>query len=266
VFGLACLFCGPVIGQSQVSSAEADIKEGLSYIQARKFKEAVKAFDKAREKDPQNAFAHYALALSLANLKEYKEALRPLLRSLQLNPHPHWGEVTEEMVLSLLAEVERNATTKAKSYEITYGYDRFKNLTTVQVEAGQTLLGLYLGTGYLSSGCLPQKPEYFFLRFDSSSRDWRFLEDSSRDLNLLVDGQPVRLGAMERIKDRINASTYGVSVNERLLMLVPYEQYIRIAQAKVIEVQLGGSEFRLNDKQIQAFRDVVSSFSDDLAK
>ena len=226
----------------------------------------MKAFDKAREKDPHNAFAHYAHAVSLANLKEYKEAIRPLMRSLQLNPHPHWGEVTEEMVLSLLAEVERNASMKAKTYEITYDYDRFKNQTTVQVEAGQTLLGLYLGTGYLSSGSLPRKPDYFFLRFDSSSRDWRFLDESSRDLNLLIDGQPIRFGAMDRIKDRINTNTYAVSVNERLLILVPFEQYIRIAQAKVIEVQLGRAEFRLTDKQIQALREVLSSFSEDFAK
>src|SRR2546430_16426129 len=84
-----------VIAQGQVN-AEAEIKEGLSYIQARKFKEAVKAFDRAVEKDPQNAFAHYGLALSLANSKEYREAIRPLLRSLQLNPHRHWGNVTEQ--------------------------------------------------------------------------------------------------------------------------------------------------------------------------
>lgn len=257
-----CL-CLAVIAQGQGVSADADIKEGLSYIQARKFKEAVKAFDRARDKDPQNAFAHYGLAVALANLKAYKEAIRPLLKSLRLNPDPHWGDINKEMVLSLLAEVERNAKTQAKTYEITYEYDRFKNLTTVQVEAGQTVAGLHFGVGYLSSGYLLSKPNHFFLRFDSHSRDWRFLDESSRDLNVLVDGKPIRLGVMERIKDRINTNRYGVSVNERLLILVPYEQFFRFAQGKVLEMQLGGSEFKFSDKQIQALQDLMGSFSED---
>src|SRR2546430_8919599 len=248
-----------VIAQGQVN-AEAEIKEGLSYIQARKFKEAVKAFDRAVEKDPENAFAHYGLALSLANSKEYREAIRPLLRSLQLNPHPHWGNVTEPMVLSLLAEVEHNANLKAKTYEITYDYDRFKDLTTVRVDVGQALLGLELIVGYSASGYLPTKPDHFFFVFDSYSRDWRFLEERNRELNLLVDGQPLQLWVMERVKDKINTSTYGLSVNERLFMTVPYEAFVRIAHAKLIEMQLASSEFRLSDKQTQVLRDLLTSF------
>ena len=88
------------------------------------------------------------------------------------------------------------------------------------------------------------------------------MEDYSRDLNLLVDGHPLRLGVMERIKERINANSYGVSVNERLIMLVPYEQFVRIAGAKVVEIQVGAAEFKLNQKQMQALLEMVGSSSE----
>ncbi len=128
------------------------------------------------------------------------------------------------------------------------------------MDAGQALLGLELIVGYSSSGYLPTKPDHFFFIFDSYSRDWRFLEERNRELNLLVDGQALRLGVMERVKHKINTSTYGVSVNELLFVTVPYEAFVRIAHARLIEMQLASSEFRLSDKQTQVLRDLLTSF------
>jgi len=88
---------------------------GLTVFQSGKFGEAAKSFQKARESEPDNSFAYYAMALSLANLKLYGSALVPLRHAFLLNPHPHWRNITEEIVRSFLKETERNVKLSKKN-------------------------------------------------------------------------------------------------------------------------------------------------------
>lgn len=117
---LSC--CSLLSSMAQSSSREQEIsaqsvQEGLKYFNEGKYGEAAKSFQKATESEPDNSFAYYAMALSLANLKRYGSALEPLRHGLKLNPHPHWGNITEEMVRSFLKETERNARLSKQSDE-----------------------------------------------------------------------------------------------------------------------------------------------------
>ncbi|MDX6557756.1 MAG: hypothetical protein QOF72_805 [Blastocatellia bacterium] len=120
---LIALTCGSLLSsRAQTSNRESEIdaqsvQEGLKYFNDRKYSEAAKLFQRATESEPDNSFAFYAMALSLANLKRYGSALEPLRHGLKLNPHPHWGNITEEMVRSFLKETERNARLSKQSDE-----------------------------------------------------------------------------------------------------------------------------------------------------
>jgi tetratricopeptide (TPR) repeat protein len=120
---LIALICGSLLSsRAQTSNRESEIvaqsvQEGLQYFNDRKYSEAAKSFQKATEAEPDNSFAFYAMALSLANLKRYGSALEPLRHCFKLNPHPHWHNITEEMVRSFRQETERNAKLSEKSDE-----------------------------------------------------------------------------------------------------------------------------------------------------
>ena len=78
------LICGSVLSpKAQSSNREQEItalsvQEGLNYFKNKKYSEAAKSFQKATESEPDNSFAYYAMALSLADLKQYGSALEPL--------------------------------------------------------------------------------------------------------------------------------------------------------------------------------------------
>src|SRR5882724_1207079 len=118
---LIALTCGSLLSsRAQTSNREPEIvaqsvQEGLQYFNDRKYSEAAKSFQKATESEPDNSFAFYAMALSLANLKRYGSSLEPLRHCFKLNPHPHWRNITEEMVRSFLKETERNAKLSEES-------------------------------------------------------------------------------------------------------------------------------------------------------
>src|SRR5436189_653503 len=117
------LTCGSLLNsRAQSSDREQEIvapsvQHGLEYFQDKNYSEAARSFQKATESDPDNSFAYYAMALSLANLKQYGSALEPLKHCFKLNPHPHWRNITEEMVRSFLKETERNAKLSGKNGE-----------------------------------------------------------------------------------------------------------------------------------------------------
>jgi len=117
------LTCGNLLNSRAQSNnreqeiAAPSVQEGLEYFKGRKYSEAAKSFQKATQSDPDNSFAYYAIALSLANLKQYGSAHEPLKHCFTLNPHPHWRNITEEVVRSFLKEIESNAKLSEKDGE-----------------------------------------------------------------------------------------------------------------------------------------------------
>jgi tetratricopeptide (TPR) repeat protein len=117
------LICGSLLSPKAQSTnreqeiAAPSVQEGLKYFTDKKYSEAAKSFQKATESEPENSFAYYAMALSLANLKQYGSALESLRYCYKLNPHPHWRNITEEMVRSFLKETERNTKLSKKNGE-----------------------------------------------------------------------------------------------------------------------------------------------------
>ena len=63
--------CSPFSSRAQSSDREAEIsaqsvQEGLKYFSEKKYSEAAKSFQRVTESEPDNSFAYYAMALSLA--------------------------------------------------------------------------------------------------------------------------------------------------------------------------------------------------------
>jgi len=102
-------YCSAQTADREQELHSPSVREALASFTQRNYNEALRAFQKAVDLDPNNSFAQYGVAVTLANLRRWSEAIEPLRRVLHLNPHPHWGKITEQMVRSLLAEAERNA-------------------------------------------------------------------------------------------------------------------------------------------------------------
>jgi tetratricopeptide (TPR) repeat protein len=117
---LICFLCLPATCiAAQTADREHEllspsVREALVSFTQRNYDEALKSFQKAVDLEPNNSFAHYGVAVTLANLRRWSEAIEPMRRVFHLNPHPHWGKITEQMVRSLLAEAERNAKDQSR--------------------------------------------------------------------------------------------------------------------------------------------------------
>ena len=140
-------------------------------------------------------------------------------------------------------------------------YDRFKDQTTVTV-----------GPYFLSSGMdivmtnsqfqlmalftfdgqtLRKQVEKASIGFHSSSKDWKFLKDSS--VYVLADDQRFDLGTAERDSDvRIGR------VSEILAVDVPYETFTKIANSSKVDMRFGNKEIKLKDEHLEGFRDLAS--------
>jgi hypothetical protein len=138
-------------------------------------------------------------------------------------------------------------------------YDKFKDLTIVSVgtfNIGST--GNYIISGDMYGlsayfgfkGTKTRPPDNFYLAFDHTGKEWRFLQ--SRELYLLIDGE------RERISNGNHDGKVRRGVSERLLFEIPSGTFSKIASAKTVELQVGGFEMSLKDEHLQAFRDLLS--------
>lgn len=137
-------------------------------------------------------------------------------------------------------------------------YDKFRDSTLVSV--GPFFIG---GTkAYVMSGFqlemsahffwnTEQQSQHVYLRFKSTSRDWKFLKDS--ELLALVDGERMRFGEGERDSDIGRRR-----VSESMIYTVPTDLFVRLGKAASAELKLGRIELALKDEHKEAFRDLLS--------
>jgi hypothetical protein len=175
------------------------------------------------------------------------------------------------LIYALAAQAQDSKqTTKPQSKgagRVNVSYDRFKDETNVGINymtvkgasVGEVMLGgdyqLELRASYTYPGRTPVTPKRVVLHFFSSSKDWLYLKDYQRELNVLADGERLPLGTMERVNSHVG----GSYVSESLALALPPDTFAKIARAKVVEMRLGHTTFKLKDKHLDALRALADS-------
>ena len=88
------------------------------------------------------------------------------------------------------------------------------------------------------------------LIFQTKDWDQRHPVDQ-RELSVVADGETIRLGRMT-----LASQSTDVLMTEVLEAMVPYKTFKQIANAQVVEMQVGKSKFELREKNLLAFRDL----------
>lgn len=140
-------------------------------------------------------------------------------------------------------------------------YDKFKDKTTVSL-AHLRLSSVSLGIAatFSHQGTDVKTPDDVALWFYSYSSQWRFLRN--RSLMVIADGERLDLGGAARVDSKVNSGRFsGVTVSETLGALVPLDKFLKIANAKSVEMQLGNAEFQLAPDHLEALKDFASRMS-----
>ena len=88
------------------------------------------------------------------------------------------------------------------------------------------------------------------LIFQSKDWDQRHPVDQ-RDLSVVADGETIRLGRMG-----LFSQSTDVMMTEVLEATIPYKTFQQIANAQVVEMQVGKSRFELRENNLMALRDL----------
>jgi hypothetical protein len=93
---------------------------------------------------------------------------------------------------------------------------------------------------------------YARLQLIFQTKDWdqRHPVDQ-RELSVVADGETIRLGRMA-----LSSQTTNVRMTEVLEVMIPYKTFKKIANAQVVEMQVGKSVFELREKNLLALRDL----------
>jgi len=100
------------------TTAEEYFRQGCDYFEQEKFSQAVKAFEKAIELDPDNATYYYNLGAVYSNLGKYKEALRHFEKAVELKPEGQAGKLAKELITEIknyLQETEPQKSEESKN-------------------------------------------------------------------------------------------------------------------------------------------------------
>ncbi len=163
-------------------------------------------------------------------------------------------------------EPERQAKyLETKPINRTSSYDRFKDLTTYSMDKMLVLgnnnytpvifgiANFWLTGGFYVQGQTWKKPEQIIFQFEVLEAYWEFRDSNNRTLIFLIDGERLNLGMMGQ--GEFNVQYVGNL--EKLFVPVSYEVFVKIANAKTVEAQLGRLEFSLNPRHLQGLRNLI---------
>lgn len=143
----------------------------------------------------------------------------------------------------------------------TVKYDRFTDetsVTTTGMLLSHNAGGLLYAIATFKHGGqeLKAPPDAVWFVLQSQTQGWVFLQ-SALDLHLLVDGERLPLGEMERVGE----VGRGGRVTETLMVLVPREDFERIAAADSVEGRVGRVEFSFREGQLPRWRSFAEYWS-----
>jgi hypothetical protein len=143
-----------------------------------------------------------------------------------------------------------------KPGEIKVDYDRFEDLTTIRIRPmpldPSITDGISISALFAFNGQTPPRREPITLQIISASDQWRYLYN--RELILLVDGERMPMGMLAR---DFAVEQSGMFL-ESMSKIIPYDIFLRIANAKKVEGRIGRKEFEMTPDYLKAFRDLAS--------
>jgi hypothetical protein len=149
-------------------------------------------------------------------------------------------------------------------------YDGFAHETVVALKAMSVTCGGARGTQGVVKGvcvnlaaslhCPGKQVDYvrsarLRLVFETKNWDSRHAPDE-RELSVVADGETMRLGRLELVKQNVGEGWFDERSREVLEVVVPYETFRKIARAVAVEMSVGKTAFALRDKNVAALRDM----------
>jgi len=98
---------------------------------------------------------------------------------------------------------------------------------------------------------------YARLQLIFETKDWdRRHTPEQRELSVVADGEQVKLGKMQLIKQDVDSIRTVEVMKEVLEVSIPYPTFNKLARAETLEMRVGNTLFELGDKNLAAFRDL----------
>lgn len=135
-------------------------------------------------------------------------------------------------------------------------YDRFKDLTMVSTSrmlVRGTKHSIRIYAEYSFKEKAQKKPERISLYFYASATRPLF-RDADLELNFLVDDKRVPLGEL-RLVDEERTKT---ATKQTVVVSLPYEIFVQIANGKRVEFQIGKLDYKLTDIHLETFRKLLT--------
>ncbi len=122
----------------------------------------------------------------------------------------------------------------------------------------RTLDNLYMTWFFAYPGKTPETPKFVSVGFTYRAGRKELYE--SRVLKAKIDGEKVELGKMEQLAEvkLVRMERGQIYYTAALEMTIPYELFLRIANAKKVKMQLGELDFNFSDDHREAVRDLAS--------
>jgi len=98
---------------------------------------------------------------------------------------------------------------------------------------------------------------YARLQLIFETKDWdRRHTPEQRELTVVADGEQVKLGKMQLVKQDVDTNRTVEVMKEVLEVSIPYQTFIKLARAETLEMKVGNTFFELGEKNLAAFRDL----------
>jgi hypothetical protein len=139
-------------------------------------------------------------------------------------------------------------------------YNAAKDITTVVLGfsevGGESPYGLYISANSFYAGKTATAPNQIKLVIMRITPEDKIKSAPLRDLIFLVDGEELNLGLMETTSQQTNMDLRL----ETLEASLPYDSFVKLANAKIVEGKLGTAKFRLTDSNLNFMRSFASRF------
>jgi hypothetical protein len=137
-------------------------------------------------------------------------------------------------------------------------YNAEKNSTTVVLGfsdvGGESACGLYISANASHPGKTAASPNSVNVVVLRITPEEKIKSAPLRDLTFTADGQVMNLGVMETGSQQSNMDLRF----ETLQISMPYESFLKIANAKKVEGKLGPANFMLTENNLSFIREFVS--------
>ena len=165
-------------------------------------------------------------------------------------------------VLSALAQSPESpqVVTVSRPGKIASYFNGERNMTTVVMGfsdvGGESPCGLYLSANGSYEGKTAATPNKINLVIMRITPEEKIKSAPLRDLTFISDGETINLGLMETASQQTNMDLRL----ETLQVSVPYDSFLKIANAKSVEGKLGIVKFALTENNLNFMRQFAVRF------